>query len=152
MNAMLPITSPEHYLTGTSAMAIPSETTSFVDWHFVDAFLGGKADFRVSGVSFPDTAKLLGREGVRECGETLRRCGVDLPRGRLFYAASRDSAFLDLVVGNLLSGRRFDHLRLDDYCDGEKDSAQLRGRMESLRGLLDDAEQAERLDEWLSQQ
>ena len=53
-------TSPEHYLTGISAMTIPSPDMSFVNWHFVDTFLSGKAGFRAAGINFPDTSKLPG--------------------------------------------------------------------------------------------
>jgi len=147
----LPATSPEHYLTGTSAMAIPSPETPFVDWHFVDTFLEGKASFRVAGANFPDTSVLLGNRGVRECSATLRRLGVPLPPGHDFYAANRDRALLDLIVSNLLQSRRPDHLRLEDYCEDETDARPLRRQLEDLRQRLDAA--ARRLlNEWLALQ
>ena len=148
----LPATSPEHYLTGTSAMAIPSRDTAFVDWHFVDTFLAGKASFRVAGFNFPDTSLLLGRHGVHECSGTLRRHGVRLAPDRAFYAANRDRALLDLIVSNLQQARRPDHLRLDDYCDNEADARPLRMQLQSLRDRLPDAAQRRLLDEWLAQQ
>ena len=148
----LPATSPEHYLTGTSAMAIPSPDTPFVDWHFVDTFLEGKASFRVAGNNFPDTSALLGSHGVHECSGTLRRHGVPLPPDRGFYAANRARALLDLIVSNLQQARRPDHHRLEDYCDNEADARPLRAQLQSLRDRLDDASQRRLLDEWLAQQ
>src|SRR5438093_13228228 len=97
----LPATTPEHYLTGTSAMTIPGGDSSFVNWHFVDTFPEGRASFRVAGRNFPDTSAVLGFTGVRECSAILRQSGVALPPGRTFYAANRDRALLDLILGNL---------------------------------------------------
>ena len=146
----LPATSPEHYLTGTSAMTIPSRDTLFVDWHFTDTFLAGKARFRIAGINFPDTSGLLGDLGVHECGGTLRQHGVALPPDRPFYAANRDRAVLDLIVGNLQKARRPDHLRLEDYCENDADAQQLRAHLLTLRDRLDDAAQRRQLDEWLA--
>jgi hypothetical protein len=94
----VPVTSPEHYLTGTSAMTIPS----------------------------PDTSTLLGRRGVHECATTLRRLGVELPTDRPFYSANRDRAFLDQLVGNLIQDRAPDHLRIEECCDTEEEMNHLR--------------------------
>ncbi len=151
MNA-LPATSPEHYLTGTSAMAIPSPETSFVNWHFVDTFISGRADFRLAGINFPDTSALLGASGVRECGETLRRLGAHLPPMQTFYAANRDRAFLDMLLGNLQRGRRPDHLRIMDCCDGESEAQSLHDQIDSLRSRLSDSAQLRHLEAWLAEQ
>ena len=148
----LPATTPEHYFTGTSAMTIPSHDTPFVNWHFVDTFLGSKADFRVAGINFPDTSALLGTSGVRECGDTLRRLGAPLPETQAFYAANRDRAFLDLLVGNLQNGRRPDHLRIDECCDTDAEAAALRDQVAALRPRLAEAGRLRQLDEWLAQQ
>jgi hypothetical protein len=148
----LPRTSPEHYLTGSSAMTIPSEETDFVDWHFVDTFLSGKASFRVAGVNFPDTSGWLGSFGVRECGDTLRRCGVSLLPEDSFYAANRDRALLDLLIHNLQMGRRPDHLRLEMYCDSEAERERLKELVRQLGMSLRDKSQISHLEEWLAQQ
>lgn len=148
----LPVTSPEHYLTGTSAMTIPSPDTSFVNWHFVDTFLSGKADFRVAGVNFPDTSTLLGRRGVHECAATLRRLGVELPADRPFYSANRDRAFLDLLVGNLIQERAPDHLRIEECCDTEEEMSHLRQEAEALLHRLPETRQVRHLEAWLAGQ
>ena len=147
----LPATTPEHYLTGTSAMTIPDGEAAFVNWHFVDTFLDGRASFRIAGRNFPDTSALLGTAGVRECAAVLRGSGVPLPAGSTFYAANRDRAFLDLLLGNLQQGRRPDHLRIDDYSDADTDAEPLRAEIQRLRGRLE-AAQIRLLDEWLAQQ
>jgi len=148
----LPATTPEHYLTGTSAMTIPDGEAAFVNWHFVDTFLEGRASFRIAGRNFPDTSPLLGSTGVRECSAILRQSGVTLPPGRMFYAANRDRALLDMILGNLRQGRRPDHLRLTDFSDTEADAEHLRTEIRLLRDRLEVADQAQLLDEWLMQQ
>lgn len=148
----LPATTPEHYLTGTSAMTIPDGEAAFVNWHFVDTFLDGRASFRIAGRNFPDTSALLGTAGVRECAAILRDSGVPLPVGSTFYAANRDRAFLDLLLGNLQQGRRPDHLRIDDYSDADNDSETLRVEIGRLRERLEEAAQIRLLDEWLTLQ
>ncbi len=148
----LPSTSPEHYLTGTSAMAIPSRGTSFLDWHFVDAFLGQRAEFRLAGVNFPDTTRYLGQRGVRECGQTLRELGVAMPDEARFYAADRDRAFLDLLVRHLMQGRRPDHLRVEDFCEDAHDAEELLAAVGDLRAKLAEPAQERLLNEWLESQ
>ncbi len=145
----LPDTSLQHYLTGTSAMTIPSADTAFVDWHFVDTFLGGRASFRIAGLNFPDTTLLLGTAGVRECADVLRRNGVRMPPDATFFAANRDRAILDMIVGNLQQGRRPDHLRIEDFCDDETEVVHLTNVIKSLRENLHAAAQIRQLDEWL---
>lgn len=145
----LPDTSPEHYLTGSSAMNIPSGGTAFVDWHFVDTFLDGRASFRVAGRNFPDTSAVLGNRGVRECASILRQSGVALPAGSRFYAADRNRALLDMILANLLQGRRPDHLRIENYADTEAEAGQLRDEIRGLRERLTEP-QARLLDEWLA--
>ena len=144
----LPETTAAHYLTGTSAMAIPSEDSTFVDWHFVDGFLEGKASFRIAGTNFPETARVLGDLGVRECGETLRRAGVPLPKDRPFYAANRDRALLDMLLANLSVYRRPDHLRLEDYFDCEAEQECFERHLDALALKLDDERQLTLLGEW----
>lgn len=144
----LPSTSPEHYLTGTSAMAIPSRGTSFLDWHFTDAFLAEKADFRLAGVNFPDTSFFLGRQGVRECGQTLREMGVKMESASPFYAADRNRAFLDLLMSHVMNGRRPDHLRVVDFCEDTHDAEELLSAVDDLRTKLADPAQMRVLNEW----
>ncbi|HBJ86890.1 MAG TPA: hypothetical protein DDZ88_24135 [Verrucomicrobiales bacterium] len=145
----LPATSPEHYLTGTSAMTIPSGGAAFVDWHFVDTFLDRRASFRIAGRNFPDTSHLFGRLGVYECADILRRNGVALSPDDTFYAADRDRAVLDMIAGNLQLGRRPDHIRLADHSDNEAEAGQLKEKISQMRELLSDERQAKLLDEWL---
>lgn len=148
----LPITTPEHYLTGTSAMTIPSSGTSFVNWHFVETFLEGKADYRIAGVNFPDTTPLLGQSGVRECGDLMRRLGAPLPADTAFYSADRDRAFLDLLVSQLRHGRLPDHLRVEDCCETEDEATHLIQQAAALKPLLDNESQIKLLDQWLTRQ
>ncbi|OYW73689.1 MAG: hypothetical protein B7Z37_20515 [Verrucomicrobia bacterium 12-59-8] len=82
----------------------------------------------------------------------LRGSGVPLPAGSTFYAANRDRAFLDLLLGNLQQGRRPDHLRIDDYSDADTDAEHLRVEIRRLRDRLEEGAQLRLLDEWLALQ
>lgn len=148
----LPETTAVHYLTGTSAMAIPSEDSAFVDWHFVDGFLDGKASFRIAGTNFPETTSVLGNLGVRECGEALRRAGVPLPKDRPFFAANRDRALLDMILANLGAHRRPDHLRLEDYFDSAAERESFERHLDALALKLDDERQRTLLAGWRAAQ
>jgi len=148
----LPETTPQHYLTGTSAMTIPDGEACFVNWHFTDTFLGGKASFRVAGRNFPDTSALLGSAGVRECSDILRRSGVELPPSRAFYAANRDRALMDLVLANLQQVRSLQHLRIEDFADSEAEEAHLQEVLRDLRDRLGASEQARIMADWLQAQ
>ncbi len=133
-------------------MTIPDGETAFVNWHFVDTFLEGRASFRIAGRNFPDTSGLLGTTGVRECAAILRNSGVPLPAGSTFYAANRDRAFLDLLLGNLQQGRRPDHLRIADYSDTDTEAEHLKVEIARLRDRLKETAPIRLLDEWLAQQ
>lgn len=148
----LPDTTLQHYLTGTSAMAIPDGEADFVNWHFMDTFLGGKASFRIAGRNFPDTAALFGTTGVRECSDILRRSGVELPASRQFYAANRDRALLDLVVANVQQGKTLDHLRIEDFADTEAEVTHLREMFQSLQSRLESPDHVRRIQDWLQHQ
>ena len=89
---------------------------------------------------------------MRECAAILRGSGVALPAGSTFYAANRDRAFLDLLLGNLLLGRRPDHLRIADYSDADTDADHLRTEILRLRERLEAGAQTKLLDEWLALQ
>jgi hypothetical protein len=148
----LPATTEQHYLTGTSAMAIPSNGTDFVDWHFVDSFINGRAQFRIAGVNFPDTTPVLALSGVRECSDVLRRAGLPLEKTKRFYAADRDRALLDLLLFNLASHRRPDHLRLQDFFECEIEQAGFELKLETLSRSLQNPLERSLLEEWRRQQ
>jgi hypothetical protein len=148
----LPDTTLQHYLTGTSAMTIPDGEGDFVNWHFTDTFLGGKASFRIAGRNFPDTAALFGTTGVRECSEILRRSGVELSASQKFYAANRDRALLDLVVANVQQGKTLDHLRIEDFADSEAEAAHLHELFQSLYSRLESPDQIRCIQKWLQHQ
>ncbi len=150
--ASLPTTSPEHYLTGTSAMTIPSSDTSFVDWHFVDTFINEKARFRVAGKDMPDTSALLGNFGVRECSDTLRRGGVKLSERQSVWAANRDRALLDMIISNVMKNRRPDHIRLEQYFEDEADRKTFEQQLAKVRTKTEALLHPDLLDQWIAQQ
>lgn len=98
MNTHLPPTTHQNYLTGTSALNIPTDDGDFADWHFDETFLRTGTRFRVAGLNYPSTVEWLGTMGVRECSSVLRARGVDLPQGQSVYAATYPRAVLDLIL------------------------------------------------------
>jgi hypothetical protein len=148
----LPETSPEHYLTGTSAMTIPSEGTSWVDWHFVDTFINRKARFRIAGQGdMPDTSPLLGQWGVHECGDTLRRSGVELDLHQTFWAADRDRALLDIIIANVLKNRPLNHIRLDTYFDNLLEREHFEQTLRRVREQSSVLQDSPLLNAWMAQ-
>lgn len=148
----LPATTEQNYLTGTSAMAIPSSETDFVDWHFVDTFLNGRAQFRVAGVNFPDTTPVLALSGVRECSDVLRRAGLPLEPSTRFYAADRDRALLDLLLFNLAAHRRPDHLLLKDFIESDNEQVRFELKLDRLGRSLHSPVERRLLEEWRRRQ
>lgn len=79
----LPQTSRTRYLTGMTAVNIPSPEGSG-DWHFHDAFFG-YADFPqryfVAGVDLMDTSPIFADAGVFDCKPimSIRRVCVSKP-------------------------------------------------------------------------
>ena len=148
---MLPETSPEHYLTGTAALSIPTDDGEVADWHFDAAFLRAGTRFRVSGVNFPSTQRHLGSEGVRECSSVLRQRAVPLPEGTAFYAASHARAVLDLVLATTAEHKRPCFLQASDLLS-KRDLAMVFRRLHQLRFLFNDEVQTGLIEQWINQQ
>ena len=55
-------------------------------------------------------------------------------------------------MGNLRNGRRPDHLRIEECCDTDAETAALRDQVTALRPRLANAGQLRQLDEWLARQ
>lgn len=134
-------------------MTIPSPDTPFVDWHFVDTFLNGKARFRVAGMGdTPDTSMILGSFGVRECGDALRRGGVQLDAQEPVWAATRDRALLDMIIGNVMKNRRPDHIQLDQYFENDVDRKTFEQQLAQVRTKTEALLHPDLLDQWMMQQ
>lgn len=84
----IPETTQEAYITGTSALNVPTEDGHFADWHFTETFLTAGTRFRVAGQNYPSTADVFGKFGIRECGVILRDYGVPLESSKAVYVAN----------------------------------------------------------------
>ena len=142
MSNALPQTTPEHYLTGISALLMPAQYDDSGDWHFDACILTKDALWRVAGVNYPNTQRWFGTHGVFECSSVLRATGVVVPDGGRFYAAHYYRAILDLVMVGSAAHQSISHIRarerlhedrlgtvfewLDDHRDKITDPTQLR--------------------------
>lgn len=122
----LPTTSPQHYLTGMTAVNIPSPDGTG-DWHFRAAFFGypdSPPRYTVAGVNCIDTTDLFGNAGIYDCKSALLRYGVFgkdnaiqvvEPVGPV-YAADHYRASADLLINRLKRGAPFVELySIDDW-------------------------------------
>ena len=151
MTIMLPDTAPDAYLTGTSALNIPTEDGNFADWHFDETFLREGVRFRVAGRNYPSTLEVLGNWGIRECADILRQRGVPLASGTKFYAASYARAVLDLVYNLTREHQSADFLDMSDLLD-EADQAEVFRKIEELKTRVTNRLQFTLMEQWKCQQ
>lgn len=148
----LPVTSPDHYLTGQAALNIPMEDGRFADWHFSEVFLSGRGRFQIAGENFPDTANFLGDYGIRECSDVLRRHGLVLPDGTRVFAASPVRATLDLVLSAVSRGKVPLHVTLDDTLDDSHMRQDFNHQLQSLKRHISDRVALSLLEQWEAKQ
>lgn len=147
----IPETTPESYLTGTSALNIPTEDGHFADWHFTETFLREGTRFRVAGQNYPSTTEMFGEYGIRECGEILRAYGVQLEQNKPVYVASYVRAVLDLVYNLTKEHKSPDFLRLDDFLE-ENDKTETLNWIETIKSKISDTIQLNLINQWEHQQ
>lgn len=147
----IPETTQEAYITGTSALNVPTEDGHFADWHFTETFLTPGTRFRVAGKNYPSTADVFGKFGIRECGEILRDYGVPLEPGKAVYVANYVRALLDLVYNLTREHKSPDFLKLDDFLE-EKDKAETLSMIDAIKAKIADTVQLNLLDQWEHQQ
>lgn len=147
----IPETTPDKYLTGTSALNVPTEDGRFADWHFAETFLKEGTRFRVAGQNYPSTVDIFGKYGIRECGEILRAYGVPLEPGKPVYVANYVRAILDLVYNLTREHKAPDFLKLDDFLE-EEDKAETISKIEAIKNKISDIIQLRLLNQWEHQQ
>jgi len=147
----IPETTQDAYITGTSALNVPTEDGHFADWHFTETFLTPGTRFRVAGQNYPSTANVFGKFGIRECGEILRGYGVPIEPGKAVYVANYVRALLDLVYNLTREHKSPDFLKLDDFLE-EQDKAETLTRIEAIKAKIADTVQLNLLDQWEHQQ
>jgi hypothetical protein len=148
----IPDTSETAYITGATALNIPTEEGDFSDWHFTETFLRGKAHLRIAGQDSADTSPILGNYGIRECSNLLRRYGVDIPEEKKVYSADFVRALLDLVYTNILENRIPEHLRVDEVLDDESQQASFFKKLQELKSHVQNQVHLSLMNQWESKQ
>lgn len=149
----LPDTSETAYLTGMTALNIPTEDGDFSDWHFMATFLQGKGRLRIAGKDSADTTPILGSYGIRECSDLLRRYGVNIPQDQKVYSADFVRALLDLVYTNILENQAPPtHLRVDDFLDDELLQIAFFKKLQELKTHIQNQVHRNLISQWESKQ
>lgn len=102
---MIPITTPERYLSGTAGLNIPCPDGTDGDWRMRAVLTSEGKKLELAGEGEGAIVNLnpwLGTSGVHECGEVLRSHGIDVS-GEVF-AGSHSRSLLDKVVSLALEG------------------------------------------------
>ena len=148
----IPETSETAYITGATALNIPTEDGDFSDWHFTETFLRGKARLRIAGQDSADTTKILGNYGIRECSNLLRRYGVNIPEKQKVYSADFVRALLDLVYTNILENRIPEHLQVEDVLDNESQQEIFFKKLQELKTHVKNQVQLNLMNQWETKQ
>lgn len=152
----LPDTNKKHYLTGMTALNIPSPDGTSGDWHFHEAFYGrGERKPKIflagEGESL-NTNDILNDFGIYECSDILRKMGIIIPEGKKIYTANHYRAILDMLyrcVKILKSSPSY--LEIGDWLDNEQQQKILLENLPKLKPSLDDKEW-KIIQNWLLQQ
>jgi hypothetical protein len=148
----LPHTSETNYITGRAALNVPNEDGSFADWHFDQVFLSGRGKIRIAGQDTPETAKLLGNYGIRECSGVLRRFGVSVQAGEKVYVANHIRALLDMVLTSLAKNRIPEHVAIGEMLDSPAELEELRTQVQALKQKITDQVTLSLLNQWEQKQ
>jgi hypothetical protein len=144
----LPHTSEQNYITGRSALNVPNPDGSFADWHFDEVFLSGRGKIRIAGKDTEPTFPILGNYGIRECSETLRRFGLNIPQTEKVYTANHVRAILDMVLASLSKKKLPIHVVADGFIDSENELAELRSKVKELKTKISDKVMLSLLQQW----
>jgi hypothetical protein len=147
----IPETTNENYITGTSALNVPTEDGKFADWHFTETFLTTGTRFRIAGQNYPSTSDIFGNYGIRECGTILREYGAYIEPNKKVYVANYVRAILDLVYNITKEHQSADFLKLDDYFE-EQEKSEVFNKINSIKSQVTDIIQLKLLNQWEYQQ
>lgn len=154
MDLMLPPTSTKHYLTGKTALNIPSpEGTG--DWHFVETFEGyagrDPKHFLVAGVDTLDTRPVLGQLGIYDCRDQLVKRGLKVPPQPI-YAADHYRAIMDMILNAIYRNWDFEGaIILDDWLPEQSERDRLFFLLTGIRFALEH-DQWKKIEAWASRQ
>lgn len=125
----VPGTTPQAYLSGVTALNIPSPEGTSGDWHFLPGPMAPEAKFVLAGEhveAFVNTNLLLGEGGVYDCTRTLKRLGYSIPPGESAFAANHYRAMCDRLVWQMRRGYQvLNFLRPSGFFDTDPQLAEL---------------------------
>lgn len=143
----IPKTTNENYITGTSALNVPTKDGKFADWHFTETFLTPGTRFRVAGKNYPSTNHIFGNYGIKECSTILREYGAYVEPNMEVYVANYVRAILDLVYNITKEHQSADFLKLDDYFE-EEEKSEVFHKINSIKSQIIDTVQLNILNQW----
>lgn len=155
-SSVLPNTNKKHYLTGMTALNIPSPEGTGGDWHFHEAFYGRgekKPKIFLAGEGEElNTNDILQDLGIHECSNTLRRMGLSIPEGKKVYSANHYRAILDMLYEciKMLKSYPYD-LDIGDWLDNEQEKQPFINLLFRLKPYLSDDEW-KIIQDWISKQ
>jgi hypothetical protein len=147
-----PKTSQERYLTGLTALNIPSpEGTG--DWHFSETFEGAAGrppgPYQLAGDDLLNTRFLLGDAGIFDARSRLEPYRLELPPGPI-YAADHYRAIADICLTAIVARQSFENsIILDDWLPEPDEQVRLWRLLETAKPALT-VDQWERIDLWMS--
>lgn len=152
---MIPHTTPDHYLTGMTALNIPSPQGGQGDWHFHESFYGRAGQeptiFMAGEGEAWNTNPVFAKFGVYECSTTLRKLGLKIAPAEKVYAADHCRAMLDMLYRLVKEHASLYHLEVDEWIDDPKEKERLVGAIKNLQSSLEQDEW-KALQAWLTKQ
>lgn len=151
-SSALPQTSRRRYLTGKTALNIPSEKGTG-DWHFFEVFQGTHGrppgPFFIAEKDLLDTSEMLQDEGIIECSRVLKAQGAQA--NHPVYSADHPRAMADMLYSAIKKDLHFENsYNIDDWFPSDKDKNELFRLVEKLQVGMS-SQQWDRLDRWISQ-
>jgi hypothetical protein len=152
---MLPRTSPNHYLTGMTAMNIPTEEGGYGDWHFHEAFFGRnnlKPTMFLAGKDKSwDTYFIFGDYGVYNCAHILQKYGLEISGNENVYAADHFRAFLDLLYHSIKTNQFPHHLSVESWFDSIREKNIIFEKIMEMKKYLS-SEEWQMIQSWIKTQ
>ena len=151
---MLPHTTPQHYITGKTALNIPSKEGTG-DWHFQESFYGRgnlKPKISLAGEGEPlDTNPILADFGIYECSSTLREWGLPISDEEKVYAANHYRAMLDMLYRCAKKNIYPHHLDIDEWFNTPEEISFLLEAINRMEAKLPNTER-QVIEKWIAQQ
>lgn len=146
----IPATSKSRYLSGLSALNLPS-LAGTGDWHMTETFFIPRKKRSLSFICGDgcavNTNDIFSDAGIYDCTEILDKLRIR-HESIIAYAASHARAIVDLLVGAIVRCQRTDHVVLEDWMPGKENSKEVHDLLSMTAGHLT-TEQDKALQNWL---